>query len=186
MGNYHYIIAGLLDLLLDYGPQALDAASLQKSITEMLSDEDYRLMNWLNFGLDKKSLSRHFYRAAAHHSNLFIREYFSFDKCVRDARLCWLDGVDYEGDFEEYPRLKQIFVMDNLLERERQLDRLMWDKINEITSGELFNINVLLGFFTKARIVERWTKLDPESGKELFAHLVNEVRATFKGVNYES
>jgi len=37
MGNYHYIIAGLPDLLLDYGPQALDAASLQESITEMLS-----------------------------------------------------------------------------------------------------------------------------------------------------
>ena len=94
--------------------------------------------------------------------------------------------MTYEGEFEEYPRLKQIFAMDNLIERERQLDRFMWDKINEITSGELFNINVLLGFFTKARVVERWTQLDPESGRELFARLVNDVRGTFKGVNYES
>jgi hypothetical protein len=186
MGNYHYIIAGLPDLLLDYSPQALDATSLQKSVTEMLSEEDRRLMDWLDFGLDKESISRHFYRAAARHPNLFIREYFSFDKCVRDARICWLDRATYEGDFEEYPRLKQIFAIDNLLERERQLDRLMWDKINEITSKELFNINVLLGFFTKERFVEIWTRLDPESGKELFARLVNEVRGTFKGVNYES
>jgi hypothetical protein len=186
MGNYHYIIAGLPDLLLDYGPQALDAASLQKSVTEMLSNEDRRLIDWLDFGLNKESISRHFYRAAAHHPNLFIREYFSFDKCVRDARICWLDQVAFEGDFEEYPRLKQIFAMNNLIDRERRLDHFMWDKINEITSGELFNINVLLGFFTKARIVERWTHLDPESGRELFARLVNEVRGTFKGVNYES
>lgn len=186
MGNYHYIIAGLPDLLLDYGSHELDAASLQKSISELLSDKDRRIIDWLDFGLDMEKLSRHFYRAAAQHPNLFIREYFSFDKSLRDARICWLDNVVYEGDFEEYPRLKQIFAMDNLIERERRLDNLIWDKINEITSKELFNINILLAFFTKARIVERWTRLDPESGRELFARLVNEVRGTFKGVNYKS
>ncbi len=186
MGNYHYIIAGLPDLLLDYGDHDLDAASLQKSVTEMLSDKDRRLVDWLDFGLNKDLISRHFYRAAARHSNLFIKEYFSFDKHVRDARICWLDGVAYEGDFEEYPHLKKIFAIDNLIERERLLDRLMWDKINEINTGELFNINILLGFFTKSRIVERWTRLDPESGRELFARLVDEVRGTFEGVKYES
>ena len=76
MGNYHYIIAGLPDLLLDYSPQALDATSLQKSVTEMLSEEDRRLMDWLDFGLDKESISRHFYRAAAPHPNLFIGNTF--------------------------------------------------------------------------------------------------------------
>jgi hypothetical protein len=37
---------------------------------------------------------------------------------------------------------------------------------------------------TKLHIVDRWLALDEEKGRELFRKLVQEVKGTFKGVNY--
>ena len=64
------------------------------------------------------------------------------------------------------------------------------DKLSGLTLGaddymeKPFDIDILLSFITKLKITDRWSKLDPESGRELFRRLVGEVRGTFKGVQF--
>ena len=36
----------------------------------------------------------------------------------------------------------------------------------------------ILGFTAKLKIIDRWNKLDPETGRELFRKLVDEIRKT--------
>ena len=73
---------------------------------------------------------------------------------------------------------------DNLIDRELGLDELMWNKISELNIFEYFNINVLLGYISKLKIIGRWLSLDEKTGKEMFRRLVEEIRGTFKGVEF--
>ena len=83
-------------------------------------------------------------------------------------------------------RIEGILSGSDILVRERAIDDLMWDKISEITVFNYFDINAILAFIAKLHIVARWYKLDEASGREMFRKLVNEVRGTFKGVEYDA
>jgi hypothetical protein len=74
-------------------------------------------------------------------------------------RLPWIERVLHlpEGDF---------------VERERRLDLLRWDMLDELTTFSYFRIETLLAFYLRLRIVERWAGLDPKTGRDRLAALV--------------
>ena len=86
--------------------------------------------------------------------------------------------------FEEAAALEAVFNFGDILARERGIDDLMWDKISSLTTFHYFDIEVILGFVAKLNIVARWFRLDEQTGREMFKKLVDEVRGTFKGVEY--
>ena len=129
------------------------------------------------------------------HKNSFIREFFTFDLRVRNAKVRYLNEqlgrntdkdifLETEGEFEESEALMSVLYGDNLIDRELGLDELMWNKISELNIFEYFNINVLLGYISKLKIIGRWLSLDEKTGKEMFRRLVEEIRGTFKGVEF--
>ena len=87
------------------------------------------------------------------------------------------------GEFEEKDRLGEILSGKDLLEREKGIDDLVWDKINSLTVFNYFDIDAILGYVAKLSIADRWLRLDPAAGREKFAKLVAEVKGTFKGIN---
>ena len=54
----------------------------------------------------------------------------------------------------------------------------MWNRIEEINVMKVFDLDVILGFTACLKIVDRWLKLDPETGRELFRKLVEEIRSS--------
>ena len=88
-------------------------------------------------------------------------------------------------EFEEAAALDNVLGAGDILSRERGLDDLMWAKIDNLTLFNYFDIDVILGFIAKLNIVARWFKLDEQTGREMFKRLVDEVRGTFKGVEYK-
>ena len=46
------------------------------------------------------------------------------------------------------------------------------------------NFEKYLGIIVKMMIIRRWIILDEQTGREMFKKLVDEVRGTFKGVEY--
>ena len=48
-----------------------------------------------------------------------------------------------------------------------------------------FDLDAILGFLAKLKITDRWLKLDPETGRALFRRITEQVRGTFKGVEFE-
>ena len=59
-----------------------------------------------------------------------------------------------------------------------------WEKIDEITLFDYLNFDKILGITVKMMIIRRWLTLDEATGREMFKKLVDEVRGTFKGVEY--
>lgn len=202
MNNYYYIVASLPVLSHDWKPGDKTPDSIRQEIIEQCSEKDCKVIGLLESGFVDENLTADFYRTALAHKNRFIREYFRFDLNVKNAKVRYLnealgrdpkkdvivldeDDGDQDG-FEEAAKLDAILHGKDILERERGIDDLMWDKIDEMTVYDYFDIEAVLAFLAKLHIVERWYILDEKTGREMFRRLVDEVRGTFRGVRFDA
>ena len=194
MDNYEYIIAGLPALQqAPTGASHADADRIMASIREQLSEKDNALVDLLLSGWDAESLDSAFYLKALNHRNRFIREFFEYDLNLRNIKVEYLnrslgrpEGMDtvspegWDGSaFDGRQEIMTVLEGDDILKRERGLDDLMWRKIDEITVMDVFDMEAILGFIAKLKIIDRWDKLDPDTGHDLFRRLVEEIRATY-------
>ena len=206
MKNYEYIVASLPDITTgwkfgDKGPE-----DYIEEIVSLCSDKDRKLIDFLLSGYLEENLNIDFYAKALTHEDSFIKEYFRFDLNIRNAKVKYLNKAlgraadkdvlvfpedadqavlnAVEAEFEEEADIETILNAGDILSRERGIDDLMWEKIGNLTTFNYFDIDVILGFITNLNIVARWYKLDEQTGRDMFKKLVDEVRGTFKGVEY--
>lgn len=206
MNNYEYIITSLPDITTGWKFGEKTPEDYIEEITSLCSEKDKAAIAFLLEGFDDSKLAQEFYISAITHKNRFIKEYFLFDLNVRNAKVKFLnralgrpadkDVMNFgeetpeavldtvAAEFEEAPALEAVFDLGDILARERGIDDLMWDKISSLTTFHYFDIEVILGFIAKLNIVARWFRLDEQTGREMFKKLVDEVRGTFKGVEY--
>ena len=207
MNNYVYIIAGLPDFTPDWRQGEKSLEEYLNQMKELLSEKDMETVRLIEDGFNKEKIGLEFYKEALAHSSAFIREFFQFDLNVRNAKVRYLNqalgrdpqkdvlsmadpdaeelGIEgEEPEFKEEARLQAILEGKDILARERGIDDLYWDKIDEITLFDYLNFSKILGMVVKMMIIRRWLILDEERGREMFKRLVDEVRGTFKGVEY--
>jgi len=67
----------------------------------------------------------------------------------------------------------------NMVEKERMMDNLKWEWLDEHTFFHYFTIEKILGFLLKLQIIERWIKMDAETGKQLLNKLLNELKTSY-------
>ena len=207
MNNYTYIIAGLPDFTPDWrqGEKSLEDYLVQ--VKELLSEKDRETLRLIEDGFNKEKIGLEFYKEALANRSTFIQEFFQFDLNVRNAKVRYLNqalgrdpqkdvlsladpeaeekGIEIEEpEFKEAARLQAILEGKDILARERGIDDLYWDKIDEITLFDYLNFSKILGMVVKMMIIRRWLLLDEEAGRVMFKRLVDEVRGTFKGVEY--
>ena len=207
MNNYVYIIAGLPDFTPDWrqGEKSLDEYFDQ--VRELLSAKDNEVVDFIMRGFDKDQIGLDFYKEALAYRLGFIRKFFQFDLNVRNQKVRYLNhalgrapekdvlsmrdpeaedtGLEpEEPEFKEAAALQSILEGNDILSRERGIDDLYWDKIDELTLFDYLNFDKILGVVAKMMIIRRWLILDEETGRAMFKKLVDEVRGTFKGVEY--
>ena len=197
MNNYEYIIASLPDITTGWKFGEKTPEDYIEEIVSLCSEKDRETIAYLMDGYNDEKLDATFYAAALSHKDAFIREFFRFDLNVRNAKVKYLNKAlgrpadkdvvivpENTGEFEEAAALEVVLNLGDILSRERGIDDLMWEKIDNLTTFNYFDIDAILGFITKMNIVARWFRLDEQTGREMFQKLVNEVRGTFKGVEY--
>ena len=194
MDNYEYIVASLPVLRPeDSRSDNVNAEALIAEIREQLSGRDQTVLDQLLAGYDDEQLTEDFYRQILRNKNRFLREWFRFDLDLRNATVGYLNhqlhrAPDHdkilleEREVEEFPELEaaeRILRGEDILQRERGLDELRWHKIDEITLLDYFDLETLLGYVAKLKIIDRWLQLDPDSGRALFRRMVEEIRTTY-------
>lgn len=83
----------------------------------------------------------------------------------------------------DLPYISEIMALidnENLLAREKGLDKLKWDKVEEITLFDYFTIEVVLTYTIKLDIAYRWLELDEETGREMFAKIIDNLKSGFE------
>lgn len=190
MNNYYYIIAGLPELSRDWTAGEKDADAIIGEIKGQCSARDRAVIEFLEKGYVAEELSPDFYGEALKHKVRFIREWFGFDLDVRNAKVKYLnkalgreaskDVISIPGrETEGNPELERILSDNDILARERGIDDLYWAKADSLTVFHYFDLTVILGFIARLKIIDRWLKLDEETGRKMFKKLVDEVMETF-------
>lgn len=190
MNNYEYIIAGL-PLLSKDGQENPDTEGLLADIREQLSERDRETLDFLLSSYDPNTLGAEFYLKAAKDRNRFIREFFKTDLGVRNTKVEYLnrtlgrpEGTDIlipdpeaePVEFEQKPEVDAILEGGDILARERGLDDFYWKTADTLTVLDVFDLDIILAFVVKLKLVERWLRLDEATGRELFRKLVKEIK----------
>ncbi len=199
MNNYEYIVASLPILNRDPKSAAgFDSAEVIGGIRDQFSPADNRLLDMLLHSREESGMTREFYLEAGKCGSRFLREYLRFDMDVRNTKASWLNKafsrpsdqdliiLDEESEAESVEGLDSILSGSDLLERERGLDALYWDKIEALTVFDYFDADAILGFVAKLLIVDRWLKLDEKTGRELFGRLVRDMREKAPEIKFEA
>lgn len=210
MNNYEYIIASLPDIALSDISSGKRPEDVSDFIREQLDEKDAKVLDLFLKGLDPGNLDADFYAEALQSRNRFVREYYLLDLQVRNEKVRHLNkelgqssgkGVvipplpenapigeepDYEPEGELSDTLRRIYAGEDILEKENSLDRLMWDKIEEITIFDDFSLEAVLAFVAKLHIILRWLNLDPARGRELLRQLTDEVRGSHAKLEFNA
>ncbi len=176
------------DSLPSYMVSLIEAFHESKPIFPPLSWEDQ--LSWL------------FYDWAAEHASAFIREWFVFELNLRNL-LVGLNCRKFKKPLEQFilcrneiselilkssapdfslypvfPVVESVLTMDllDMVEREKALDMLRWQVVDEMTLFSYFEIETILAFCLKLAMVERWDMLKPETGKTFFEQLVLDMK----------
>lgn len=194
MNNYEYIIAGLPFLSQD-GREAPDTEAILADIREQLSEKDAKTLDFLLSAYAPDMPDAAFYLEAQKSRNRFIREFFALDLGVRNAKVEYLnrslgrpEGTDVVNpdpekdlpEFDQEPEVDAILETDDILGRERALDKFYWKSADALTVLDVFDLDLILAFVVKLKQVERWLKLDEATGRELFRKLVKEIKENTK------
>ena len=79
---------------------------------------------------------------------------------------------------EYIDQLLQILDTDNLLDKEKRLDKMRWDVIDQLITYEYFSMNRILGYLVKVNIIDRWLRLDKSEGERLFRQFSTSLKAS--------
>jgi len=147
-----------------------------------------------------------FFDFAKEHPNKFYSEFFELERNIKNI-LAAINGRNHDTQYAQYligqddtvtnlakshaadfglgkehplfDQLLRIWEQNNILYRERSYDVLRNKWIDEQNFFEYFNMDRILGYYTKLRIINRWQKADAELGKEIFHDTLNKLENSF-------
>ena len=79
-------------------------------------------------------------------------------------------GVDV---FESLVKISEI---TELVEREKKLDALRWNWMEDAIFFDYFTVERIFAFLLKLEMIERWISLDKERGNQLFRSIIESLK----------
>ena len=79
-------------------------------------------------------------------------------------------------DLEYFEQLTRINDTVDLVEREKKIDLLKWNWMEDNTFFNYFTIEKIFVFLMKLEMIERWVSLDKEKGNEMFRKLIYQLK----------
>ena len=90
------------------------------------------------------------------------------------------------GMFDQLEVLMRIAEETDLLEREKKIDALKWEWLDENTFFHYFGVEKVLAFVLKVEMLERWRMLSVEKGAQIFRELLAGMKQGVKFDNINS
>lgn len=169
------------------------AVTDEKTKDEIPSKEDFITSLYYDFGCQSK--------------NKFVSEWFEFNLNINNvmtAIICRKHNFDIKKaiignneiaqtirtsnarDFNltelytDFEVISKIVEEPNLLERERKIDALKWNWLEEHAFFHYFSIERVLSLWLKCELINRWKELSVEKGEHVFRNLLNDFKKDIK------
>lgn len=167
-------------------------------LSAFISDSFNQPTEEVNF-LPENRLAGLYYAYAMKCKNRFVSDWFGFNLTVNnilvaltarkykfevaslivgDTRICEALRTSTARDFglgaevDYLDQLMKISEVEELVEREKKIDQLRWDWMEEATFFHYFTIERLFVFLLQLEMIERWLSLDKERGSQLFRSMI--------------
>ena len=149
-------------------------------------------------------LAAHYYNYAVGCGNKFLSEWFAFNRNLNNLQVAFIarkfkmniddcvvgdDEItetirtsnardfDLTGTLDYLETVQRLCEMDKLQERERQVDELRWNWLDDNSVFLYFTVERLFVFLQKLDIIMRWAKLDAESGMARYKELIEGLKS---------
>lgn len=166
--TYYYFVASLP--MLDYeGKPPMSVEEFLRQCQQLLVQEDYGFMQKL-LTEDEYEIKTHNYalRSWAQFNQNFRNEiaYFRAKRANKDPKE-YLRG-EHSGDTNLHDIIQQASKASDPLAAEKILDRTKWQFLDTLISGHYFDIEVLIVYGLKLKILERYQAVGSPRGNEIF------------------
>ena len=186
----------VLNLIVRYNEKYGEQECWWTDVCETLSETDLRTQALYELGLTSK--------------NQFIRDWFAFNQDMNNvltATICRRHGFDVrkaivghnivaetlrkdiqQKDFglsavmDNLENVMALVEIDNLMEREKQMDAIRFAWLEEKTMFVNFSLENVLAYYLQAEMLNRWSVLTVEQGEKVFRELVAEMK---RGINLQ-
>ncbi len=155
----------------------------------------------------ENQITQLYYNFAVSIDNNFIRSWFEFEMNLTNistAAGCRKYKMNIENELignneiteklvkssardfgisNEFPMLEAIIRAteeDNIIEKERKIDMARWELLNDRTFFHFFTIEKIFAYTIQVEIIERWLKLDKDTGNKLFNDLLTGLKKSYE------
>lgn len=80
------------------------------------------------------------------------------------------------AEYDYVQDLMRIVECEDPVEKEKRIDVLKWQWLEENTFFNIFSIDAVFAYLCKLNMLERWDKLDVETGQETFRQIIENLR----------
>lgn len=160
-----------------------------------LTDDDERL--------PENILAAYYYEYAMENKNQFVSSWFEFNLNINNifaaltARKYKIEVASHiigntevseavktsnardfglSGTITYWDELVRISEIHELTEREKKIDLLKWEWMEEESFFNYFTVEKLFAFLVKLETIERWLYLDKETGSKLFREFIQNLK----------
>lgn len=154
-------------LLLDDRLSSLYYMHCMKSSNKFIS-------KWFEFNLDINNLN---IAIISRKHKLELNNYvLGENEVVESIRTSTARDFGISTMFDYYDEVVKISEMQNLVDKERKLDEMKWNWIEEATFFDHFTVEQIFVFLIKIDIIERWSALDKDKGDKKFRNIIDSLK----------
>ena len=154
-----------------------DAAKWENRLTELYYQRAMNCGNkfiadWFEFNLNLNNILAA-YTGRKHKLNI---EVIGNNKVAESIKTSNQRDFGLTANFENFDIFQRLADESDLFEREKKIDLLKWQWLDEQTFFYYFSIERVFAYLVKLEIIERWLTLDPIEGEKLFRNLIDSLK----------
>lgn len=148
---------------------------------EMLASDHTFLRDWFTFELNLKNVL--LVLSARKHSIPYEHQVIGNNPVAEIIRRSTARDLGLSSDWHLIEKVLQIVEAEDILMREKAIDLLRWSYLDELNTFNYFSFEVLMAYYLKLGIIERWLQLDQSTGEEMFRKLLGELKNSYEFSN---
>jgi hypothetical protein len=145
---------------------------------EMLDGPDDFLNGWFRFSLNVKNLLT---ASIARQQEIpYEHQIIGDDEISTAIRKSHLRDFGLSSELDYLEQVTEIAAMDDFIEREKAIDQMIWDYLDEHTFFEYFTIDRILAYVIRLDMVSRWMAIDTDRGIQLFKEALQALKGEYQ------
>jgi len=148
---------------------------------ELCETDNEFLCNWFTFNLDLKNVL--LVLSARNHKIAYENQVIGSNEVATLIRKSNARDLGLSAEWPWIEKVLQINGIEDIMAREKAIDQLKWNFLDDQNTFNYFTAEVLMAYYLKLEMIERWLRLDQATGEEMFRRLLSQLQNSYEFPN---